>query len=91
MKVNEYFMRSVKSENLIRDPRLYVYDKTKVGNLFIDTIFALHPEEVKTIFEQNAPGGYVIYLKAIHNEGVYTYQDWLDMKKKEVVKKYVAI
>ena len=91
MKVNEYFMRSVNSENLIRDPRLYLYDKNKVGNLFIDTIFTLQPNETKLIMDQNDPGGYVIQLKAIHNEGIRTYEDWIKMKKSEMVKKYVSI
>ncbi len=91
MKVNEYFIRSTNSENLIRDPRLYIYDKTKVGNVFFDTIFSLEVNQAKLIFEQNTPSGYVIQVKTIHNEGIHTYEDWLDMKKKELVRKYISI
>ncbi len=91
MEVNEYNMHETKDEKLLKNPKLYFYDRKRTGDLFFDTIFALHTQEIKLINHQSNPGGYVIMLKKINNQGIFNYDDWLAAKKKELVKTFISI
>lgn len=85
------FKLANKDDHRFTKPELHIYIADPNKQSGFKEIFDMQLDEVRVVPYENGAGLYVAQIKAITNTGVHSYEDWLEGKKKELVKIYNKI
>lgn len=97
LALNGYIFRKTKDQTLFTTPKIYQInekerDKSYTDKELFDILLTIQPNEVKTILRKDGSGGTVIKSVAVNREvGHSSYEEFLNAKKKELVKTYTSL
>ena len=91
LAINGYILKSATDMLQLIPPRLYTYNEKNLGQPLFDALYTMGPSDIKRVDDPEGAGGYVIQMKGITHANVRSYEDWLQGKKKELVKTYSEV
>jgi len=84
LAVNGYIFEE-SDKNYLQEPRTYILKKLPDTPIF-QALNSMNVNEVKKVMDDDGAGGSVIFLKSINTGQPLNYEEWLEQKKKELVK-----
>lgn len=91
LSLNGYNFKHTTDQTVFLNPKVFSSKERKKGDPLEDTIFAMEPDEVNKVVQDNGSGGWVVQLKSVAKAKYPTYKKWLEAKKKELVKIHNSI
>lgn len=86
LALNNLIFKFTTDQTGFNQPILYSYDENLIKKPLYKALFSMKPDEIKVIESDDGSGGSVIQLKSINSSPFKSYKDWLEAKKKELVK-----
>lgn len=88
LAVNGYILKDTQNQVLFKTPRVYTQaDRKGLGDRFFDALWALNEGDITLVFSDDYTAGKIFHVVKVANSQYKTYEEWLDIKKKEALSK----
>lgn len=75
-----------KTQSWFNKPVLFEFDEKAAQQTLYKNLYSMSEGEIRLVFGDNGAGGTVFKVESITNSDIHSYEDWLNIKKEELVK-----